>query len=413
MSDRVCAEPALAVGDDPVSYAATLERVYQAMMNGDRGPARPRELIAESWRRMRRAGLPADQPSPDIDTDALAQDSDRSRTVSGHCVEDFAGMVSYYFAPVLNDSRMVAIFATPGSRIGLRLGSSTALNRANRIQFVRGATWNETSVGTNAVFAAGQLHRPVQIHGPEHWCLNQHSWSCSAAPVRNPRSGEIFGILDLSGPVDEAHPALLGLVHSLAGQIELIMQRSALRHYEVIRSHAWATTARLPGPWALVDDWGWVVGTREMVLGERLEVTERLAEGPGLIRGIGAVEITRLGYGLLVRPYSGKERWMRFKLCPERSELIVEMANEPTKHHLSPRHNQILQLLVRRAEPLTAEDVAEAIWGADNSNISSTARVEMHRIRKRFPGLVSASPYRLEHPVEIVSADGIPRLPQG
>jgi hypothetical protein len=50
-------EPAVAVGDDPRSYAMLLSEVYDATMAGNRGPARPRDVIADSWNRLLGKGI--------------------------------------------------------------------------------------------------------------------------------------------------------------------------------------------------------------------------------------------------------------------------------------------------------------------------------------------------------------------
>ncbi|PRC44022.1 diguanylate cyclase, partial [Mycobacterium sp. ITM-2017-0098] len=50
-------EPAVAVGEDPRSYARLMSAVYDATMAGHRAPARPREVIGESWQRLIASGM--------------------------------------------------------------------------------------------------------------------------------------------------------------------------------------------------------------------------------------------------------------------------------------------------------------------------------------------------------------------
>src|ERR1700754_2134490 len=60
-------EPAVAVGDDPRSYALLLSEVYDATMAGNRGPARPRDVIADSWNRLLGKGIDPERHSPPDD----------------------------------------------------------------------------------------------------------------------------------------------------------------------------------------------------------------------------------------------------------------------------------------------------------------------------------------------------------
>lgn len=73
-------EPAVALGDDPRSYALLLSEVYDATMAGGRSPAKPRLVIEESWNRLLGKGIdPEHHCPPDVDRsglDALRQSRD-------------------------------------------------------------------------------------------------------------------------------------------------------------------------------------------------------------------------------------------------------------------------------------------------------------------------------------------------
>ena len=59
-------EAAVPAGEDPVRYAQMLRRVREAILSGERSPATPRLLIADSWRRTIRFGV-----DPDRDKDPV------------------------------------------------------------------------------------------------------------------------------------------------------------------------------------------------------------------------------------------------------------------------------------------------------------------------------------------------------
>ena len=84
--------------------------------------------------------------------------------------------------------------------------------------------WTEQSAGTNAIGTALAIDHAVQIFSAEHFLHEQHAWWCSAAPIHDPRTDAIVGVVNLSGPIRSAHPHSLALVMAAAQMAE-----SALR----------------------------------------------------------------------------------------------------------------------------------------------------------------------------------------
>ena len=62
-------------------------------------------------------------------------------------------------------------------------GRPNLLARAERINFVEGAAWDEAHAGTNAPGAALRLDRPLQILASEHFARPVQPWTCAAAPM--------------------------------------------------------------------------------------------------------------------------------------------------------------------------------------------------------------------------------------
>jgi hypothetical protein len=60
----------------------------------------------------------------------------------------------------------------------------------------------------------------VQIFTGEHFSRTVHPWSCSAAPVHDPQTGAILGVLDLTGGDDVAAPQSLVVVRAAVAAIE-------------------------------------------------------------------------------------------------------------------------------------------------------------------------------------------------
>lgn len=99
------------------------------------------------------------------------------------------------------------------------IGDDDMLKKMDELNFIKGALWTEQAVGTNAIGTALYLDKVIQTIGAEHYCINQHSWTCSASPVHD-EEGNIVGCINMSGNYYNAHPHTLGMVTSAAYSIQ-------------------------------------------------------------------------------------------------------------------------------------------------------------------------------------------------
>jgi len=99
------------------------------------------------------------------------------------------------------------------------IGENNIIQKANELNFVKGALWTERAVGTNAIGTALYLDKPIQTIGAEHYGINQHSWTCSSAPIHN-EEGNIIGCINMSGICRDAHLHTLGIVTAAAESIK-------------------------------------------------------------------------------------------------------------------------------------------------------------------------------------------------
>ena len=78
-------------------------------------------------------------------------------------------------------------------------GRPGVLRRAESIKFVEGAQWDEAHAGTNAPGTALRLDAPVTIQAAEHFVRPVQRWSCAAAPIHDPATHAILGVVDVTG----------------------------------------------------------------------------------------------------------------------------------------------------------------------------------------------------------------------
>jgi sigma-54 dependent transcriptional regulator, acetoin dehydrogenase operon transcriptional activator AcoR len=103
------------------------------------------------------------------------------------------------------------------------IGDEKILSEAFSLRMIPGAYMSEEYIGTNAMSLALTERRPVQISGREHFIKAYHRWTCSAAPIRD-RNGNIIGIIDLTGCIENVHLHTLGMVIAAANSIERMLE---------------------------------------------------------------------------------------------------------------------------------------------------------------------------------------------
>lgn len=118
----------------------------------------------------------------------------------------------------LSEDYIAAITDDDGHILWSAAGRSMA-GRAEQVNFVRGANWNESVAGTNAPGLALRTGRPSAVFAAEHWSTSVQEWVCYAAPVHGP-SGDVVGVLDLSTLWRSASPFALTTVTAMARLIE-------------------------------------------------------------------------------------------------------------------------------------------------------------------------------------------------
>ncbi len=131
-----------------------------------------------------------------------------------------------------DSAHSVVLLADPSGLILHERGSRSFQDKARRVALQPGVSWAEPLRGTNAIGTALHDGRAVRIHGAEHFLACNSILSCHAAPIFS-ATGEILGILDLSGPADDRHATMLALVQRMArGIADQILGESPLRRLD-------------------------------------------------------------------------------------------------------------------------------------------------------------------------------------
>lgn len=334
MSERWLAD----VGPDPATSARQIAQARDAFLAGRDGGARNgaarngpevRSVVAQSWRRSASARV-----DPGLDPPVTLTGAELEQHRGAHPLALVIGLLRELVGSVAEDGKHLMAVSDETGRLLWVEGHAVARRRAERMNFVEGAVWDEAHAGTNAPGTALALDHAVQIFSAEHFRPVVQSWTCAAAPIHDPATGAILGVVDVTGGDIVAHPHSLALVAAAA--------RAAEAHLG----------AHLPA----VEGW-----RRES--GRALWVPEGCeARGP-------TMRLLALG----------------------RDRAVVCRGVDQTR--LNRRHSELLAVLALHPEGVTGDRLIAALYDGDAAE--ATVRVEVARLRRVLGEVLSSRPYRL------------------
>jgi hypothetical protein len=288
--------------------------------------AQVRGVVADSWLRSAAAGV-----DPDAQLAPLTLASDQLQDYrAAHPLSRVFPLLYDVLGRAAEDCDCVMAVGDADGALLWVCGPPGILRQAESINFVEGAVWDEGHAGTNAPGMALHLNAAVQVHSAEHFNRLVQHWSCAAAPIHDPVTHEILGLVDITGGDDVASPQTLAMVRAAARMAESELARIS-------------ATESGPGPHSVL----WTPPASVPLL---------------RIQGLG------------------------------RPECLVDVGSR--SHRLSPRHSEILVVLLDHPEGLTAEQLEIELYAGEVH--SSTVRAEMTRLRSLLGAdVIQSRPYRL------------------
>ncbi|ALV43764.1 histidine kinase [Pseudarthrobacter sulfonivorans] len=312
---------------DPVKYSRALRRAHELVISGVPRPEIPNDL-ADSWRRSMALGISPDQHSPRHLHDA----ADVLELRQEHRLQQVMPALNDLLADDSTSGRHLLVLTDARGEILWRVGSPEVLRRADRLEFSEGADWSEAGIGTNAISEALVTDRPVQLFSAEHLVRTHHDWACTAAPITDPATGRLLGVLDVSGPLDTLSADTLRMV------------RCAVR------------------------------------------VAEALLGTPDGGTPLGALSPVRASRQADRQPVAAVES---LELLGDKPAAVFR---DGSRVPLTLRRAEILALLDSRAQGWTADELAYELYG--DAGTTAAIRTEMFRVRSMLGDTVESNPYR-------------------
>ncbi|MGZ6780772.1 MAG: GAF domain-containing protein, partial [Mycobacterium sp.] len=343
---------------------------------------------------------PDEMPMPIVESAGL----EALRGASG--LLDVLDEIAHGLESLVAEGENILVVADAQGRVLWRSGSTHVLGHADRLGFVEGAHWGETAVGTNAIGTALASKRAVQVFSAEHYLRSHHPWTCAGAPIRDPRTGQVIGVVDISGPAATVHPTTVALVDAVARLAESHLREQHDRTLNRLRTVAAPILARIGSPALAVDQDGWVAAVDAMPLHNRILLPANITDvAPGRVRlsALGPCDVEPLPGGWLVRLATDDSVGQPARVTLDLSDPDVpwlEMTGQFTawRHDISQRHAEILLVLATSAGRSATELAADLY---DDPSRAVTVRAEVSRLRKQFTGLLAAQPYRFAASVDL------------
>ncbi|WP_292762030.1 GAF domain-containing protein [Microbacterium sp. UBA3486] len=342
----------------PPTSRLLIERAHDELLAGnldDRRLQEVRPLVRESWERSWRGRVgPEGAPPLELVSDEL------EAYRLAHPLASVMDMIRALLLP--GEAEDTGVIIAVGDQAGRLLwieGDDQLRSLTDGMGFVAGANWSEDAVGTSAPGTALALGQSVQIRGAEHYNRLVHPWSCTAAPVRDPETQRVLGVIDITGGPEVVSLQARLLVDATARAVESELMVARLRRRsEESRPRTSVTKGRMPAT-------------------------------------------ARATLHVLGR---------------DRARLETESAHDESMIELSARHAAILLMLAVHRQGLSAERLCELVYGPGVS--PDTLRPEMVRLRKVLertaPDLVPESrPYRLPVALDTDAHDVLSLLDRG
>ncbi|MFV8183417.1 sigma-54-dependent Fis family transcriptional regulator [Streptomyces sp. AF1B] len=197
--------------DRPVPHLNPVRARAHFLEGENVSPSEVRPPILDSWQRSRFFGVDADR----IQAPYNADFDPHSRLATA------ARPVLDRLSDALQGTPMCLILTDSKGRVRERRTGDRALHRyLDDICLAPGFSYAEEYVGTNGIGTAAEDGRTAQVFGSEHFSERLQRVSCAAAPIRNPVSGRVLGLIDLTSWQHTASPLMVALVREAAADIE-------------------------------------------------------------------------------------------------------------------------------------------------------------------------------------------------
>ncbi|TPQ22893.1 sigma-54-dependent Fis family transcriptional regulator [Streptomyces sporangiiformans] len=216
-----------------------VERARERFLSGDSPDASVRTQILASWRRSLTAGVPAERfdipYEPDLDFDGSLATC--AEPVLERLQEQLSGMA---VSVVLTDAH--------GRLLDRRVGESDLRCKLDQIWFAPGFSYAEEHAGTNGVGTTLESRSATLVVGSEHFTDPLRPFACAGAPIHNPLTHRLEGIIDITCRAADANDLMRVLAGQAAQDVERLLLERVGAGPRALMAEFQAACTRTPNP---------------------------------------------------------------------------------------------------------------------------------------------------------------------
>ena len=152
------------------------------------------ENITLSWQRSSSAKIPEDRLAAPLLSTSKHHISSEKKSALDIALQKCRHDLKH----IAEQSSMVIAVGDIGSTIIWTAASAQMQSAAERVHFIAGGQWCEDMVGTNALALSLKTRQSSCVFSNEHYMPSVQDWVCYAAPIIDPHSKQLIGVIDLS-----------------------------------------------------------------------------------------------------------------------------------------------------------------------------------------------------------------------
>jgi hypothetical protein len=393
---------AIDVATAPADRAREVRRAWERFIGGAWEPASGggesklvRGPIAASWRRSAAAGV---DPSGVRIAPVVADADETTARWEVHPLAEMAPLIRSCLAATADESRhLIVVSDANGILLWVEGSPGIRLRAADSMNFAEGTLWSEGGAGTNAIGTALAAEHAVQVFASEHFNEGVQSWTCAAAPVHDPDTGQVIGVIDLTGDMASVHPHSMAVATATVQAVEAQLRCQMLDRDARMLARYGARLVDGSGPRALVAPSGRVITSQP--LGWLPVAHLNLPPGGGqlslggdrslLVEGLGCDEAYLVRSAPAPTPAGRTGSVLSLSLLG-RDRAEAELSGKRLRLRL--RHSEIVTLLCANPDGLTSEELSAGVYGQHAS--AGSIRVEISRLRKLLGDCIESEQYR-------------------
>jgi len=222
-----------------------------------------RPIVLESWKRSKDSGV---SPTNDIINSLNSKELGIKLKENQELIKVSCPLLEILARAVQGSAFRIDLFSKD-AYILKQWGDYKTLKNARKLGSFPGACKSESVVGTNTIGLVTYLKVPIQLIGSEHYNIQFHQWTCSAALIKD-SLGNILGIINMTGNYKLIHKHTLGMVIAAAGAIENhIHQNEISKRLEMENKYVNASVESNFDAVLIIDEKGTIIRTNSAAEG--------------------------------------------------------------------------------------------------------------------------------------------------